>query len=181
MAATRSSLRLLSMISVGVVAIGLALPASAESRGDPTPEGTTAPSNDNFNNALPLGIGDFGGLTNVGATVQSGEPVRVEPYLQGATVWFRFTPRRAGRMRISTRGTDFDHVLAVWRGPSVRSLTLVAADSTLHESGPAFSRVVFHVQRNVTYRVDVGGYPDCCQPAKGNITLHRYWVEPVNS
>ena len=178
MTATRLSRRIVRLISVGVVAIGLALPAGAESGGGSAPVRVAAPSNDNFHDALPLGIGDFGGLTNVGATVQSGEPELVQPYLLGATVWFKFTARRAGQMRITTRGTDaaFNHVLAVWRGPRVRRLRLVAVDSTLHASGPRFSRVLFHVRRGVTYRVDVGGYPDCCQADEGNFTLHRHRV-----
>lgn len=85
-----------------------------------------APSNDNFANARTL-TGDFDAHagTTVGATRQAGEP-EDSGY---STVWYKWTPTRAGRARFSALPASQDYnywQMSVWAGSSLGNLKLVA-------------------------------------------------------
>ncbi|MET0882909.1 MAG: hypothetical protein ABWZ13_02060, partial [Acidimicrobiales bacterium] len=77
-----------------------------------------------FSNAplLPRGEGRYTG-NNLTATKQAGEPNHAGDD-GGASVWYRFRVGFNQVVRISTRGSNFDTLLAVYRGPDVRHLAL---------------------------------------------------------
>jgi len=171
--------RVLSLIGVGVLAIGLALPAGAESGGGPAPVRGAAPSNDAFNQALVVHLGDYHGLSNEGATKQQGERNHAGNR-GGASVWFKITPHRSGRLYINTRGSDFDTLLAVYRGGRLSTLTRVASNDDI-DAGHRDSRVRFRAVSGVTYRIAVDGYcyggtPSAICPSEGSIALHLGWL-----
>ena len=66
-----------------------------------------SPDNDNFASAAVLAPagGSWNG-SNVGATVESGEPTHV--YLpSNASIWFRYTPATSGYLTVNTFGSNF--------------------------------------------------------------------------
>lgn len=89
-----------------------------------------APSNDNFANARTL-TGDFDthAGTTVGATRQAGEPDDT----RYSTVWYKWTPTRAGRARFSalptSEGYKYWH-MSVWVGASLGNLKPIAYKSS---------------------------------------------------
>lgn len=86
-----------------------------------------APPNDNFADAITLSgaSGSRGGDTVFGATVEPGE---LDPFDTGGTVWYEWTPPADGTYKLSTVGSAFDTVLAVYEGTSVESLDLLRAN-----------------------------------------------------
>jgi hypothetical protein len=111
-----------------------------------------------FGNAptLPAAGGVFRGTTE-GATLQPGEPEHPDN-IGGASVWFNWRPSASGTARITTRGSDFDTLLAVYRGPDLVHLQLVRANDDTPESDFLWSRVQFPAQAGVTYRIQLDGY-----------------------
>lgn len=77
-----------------------------------------APDNDGFASArvLPaaLPVTAVGG--NVEASHEEGEP---RPEKSARTVWWTWTPAASGWVRITTRGTDIDTVLAAYTGSTL--------------------------------------------------------------
>ena len=112
-----------------------------------------------FSNAplLPHGEGRYTG-NNLTATKQAGEPNHAGDD-GGASVWYRFRVSFNQVVRISTRGSNFDTLLAVYRGPDVRHLSLVRANDDVDRARAILtSRVQFPAQAGVTYRIAVDGY-----------------------
>ena len=142
-----------------------------------TPNGTAAspsdftvlpgPANDNFANAqvldgtVPLVVTG----TNGGATKEAGEPDHAGN-AGGRSVWYVWTATQAGDYTITTRGSDFDTLLAVYTGGSVSSLTSIASNDDDPEGGST-SAVTFTAQANKTYRIAVDGF----NGEAGDITL----------
>lgn len=113
MVRTRSYLAVSTVMAV--VALMLMLPSLA----------TAAPANDNFANAQTINgeIASFDG-TNVGATLESGEPTYVGvvwPFyeLTSHTVWYRWTAPFSGPVRINTCTSSFDATLGVHTGDAL--------------------------------------------------------------
>ena len=83
------------------------------------------PPNDNFARAVTVSgcEGSVNG-TNIGATHETDEPNH-EPNGNGGTrsVWYTWQAPSSGKATITTAGSDFDTVLAVYIGSSVGSLT----------------------------------------------------------
>ncbi|HZZ95373.1 MAG TPA: S8 family serine peptidase [Jatrophihabitantaceae bacterium] len=94
--------------------------------------------------------------TNVLATREPGEP-KHDGVRGGASVWYRWTAPATGTARINTAGSDFNTVLAVYRGTAVNALT----DVTANNDAPGdvhTSAVAFHVKTGTTYQITVDGY-----------------------
>ncbi len=84
----------------------------------------------------------------------------------GATVWYRFSSERAGQIRVTTAGSDYDTVLSVWIADGTE-LTEVACnddagnddagndDAGNDDAGPLTSEVVAPVEPGVTYYLQV--------------------------
>jgi len=126
-----------------------------------------------FSNAplLPRGEGRYTG-NNLTATKQAGEPNHAGDD-GGASVWYRFRVGFNQVVRISTRGSNFDTLLAVYRGPDVRHLSQVRANDDVDiANGDLTSRVQFPAQAGVTYRIAVDGYDGGGGPDRGRIVLN---------
>src|SRR5205807_2745517 len=96
----------------------------------PPPPAPTPPPNDNFVNAQVISgcSGSVGGST-FGATSEAGEPshdpsdsTSLSP---SHTVWYQWQAPSSGSTTITTNGSDFDTILAVYTGSSVSSLTRI--------------------------------------------------------
>ena len=131
----------------------------------PRPAGA-APANDLFSDAAPLtGATVQVTATNAGASKEPAEPDHAgDP--GGHSVWWRWTAPTEGLVSISTAGTEFYALLAVYTGTSLGGLVAVAADCN---GGANTSSVVrFSAESGVTYRVAVDGR----NGATGAIALH---------
>jgi len=153
----------------------------------PPPSPTPTPSpvpNDNFANAQVLS-GCSGSVTgsNVGATKEAGEPVHIAAS-PGSTksVWYRWQAPSTSSVTITTAGSGFDTMLAVYTGSSVNGLTLVPNGSNddipdvpgqPHDTS---SSVTISVTAGTTYQIAVDGFNNNGDGGDtGAITLN--WTE----
>ena len=116
------------------------------------------PLNDDFNWSIPLrGSSGTTTGTNLLATKQAGEPTH-HPWGNrgGASVWWQWTAPSTGSVTVSTAGSTFDTVLAVYTGSTVDGLTWVASNDD--DDGSSHSRVTFNVTGGMTYRIAVDGF-----------------------
>ncbi len=124
----------------------------------PTPSATATPTlsksavaNDDFDTATAIGSLPFEGEQSVtGATLAPDDP---DLGSVSATVWYRFVAPDSGSVRVVTFGSDYDTVLAAFRG-SRGSLTLLA----LNDDQTTFNRqseVAFDVEAGVTYFLEI--------------------------
>jgi hypothetical protein len=83
------------LVNLGLFGLALAL-------------GHAQPANDNFANATLI-TGQTAQVTgsNVGATMETGEPTTVEGWAAGQSVWWRWTAPFAGSIGPSTAGRLF--------------------------------------------------------------------------
>ncbi|HKX82763.1 MAG TPA: VCBS repeat-containing protein [Pyrinomonadaceae bacterium] len=117
--------------------------------------------NDNFVDATQINypISSYPGLTQctVGATAEAGEPTH-NGNGGAASVWYRFTTSVPRSITVSTVGSNFDTVLAVYTGTSVGALTEVVSNDDFGPSGTRSSRVTFMASAGVVYRVALTGF-----------------------
>jgi uncharacterized delta-60 repeat protein len=132
------------------------------------------PPNDNFSAAIsipPLGGRAIG--SSHGATKETGEPNHAGD-AGGKSVWYTWVPSLSGPAVIDTWGSSFDTLLAVYRGASIATLELVAAN----DDGMGFegnSVVELQAQAGVIYWLAIDGYQD----AQGQIVLNCWFQAPV--
>ncbi len=131
------------------------------------------PPNDAFSNAFVVSGTNFSVTgSNVGATREPGEPDHAgEP--GGRSVWWTWTAPVDGTMTLSTLGSSFDTILAVYTGNSVANLTPVISDDDY--SNILQSLVVFGAKGGKTYRIAVDGF----NGNSGSINLNLTWAPPV--
>ena len=124
------------------------------------------PFNDDFPDAVAL-AGARGSETgsNVGATAQPGEPTHAGVG-GGSSVWWRWQAPQGGPTTISTFGSDYDSVLAVYTGSGVRQLSEIASNDD--SAGLLQSGVQFTATAGTTYHIAVDGFSG----AEGNIVLN---------
>ena len=139
------------------------------------------PANDAFANAtvivLEEGTVSMTGA-NIAATREPGEPAHEDAPI-GYSVWWRWTAPATGAVTLTTLGSDYDSVLAVYTGTGVSALTKVASndDEETPEQNETpqrkrTSRLSFNARKNVTYQIAVDGWGEEAAPAyTGNITL----------
>ncbi len=126
-------------------------------------------SNDAFASARALaGTSPSAAGSNVGATKEVGEPNHTSS--GGASVWYRWTAPSNGTMTMSTCGSSFDTLLAVYTGATLGALTTAASndDGCGLNSG---SIVSFAVTAGRTYRIAVDGFRTAGVAATGSIQL----------
>ena len=126
---------------------------------------------DNFAARIPL-PGEAGDITanNLNATRQDGEPQHAGQR-GGRSVWYSWTAPATGILTVSTRGSSFDTLLAIYAGGSVSNLTEVVSDDD--SGGFGSSRVQFRVVGGTTYALAVDGFAG----ASGRYTLS--WILEV--
>lgn len=138
-----------------------------------------APVNDTFTSAQTLQgtIGEVFGI-NAGATREIGEPIHALNR-GGASVWFRYVATTNSVVKLSTQGSDYNTLLAVYTGTSLANLKLVGSnDDSI--SGIRYSQLTFGAQANTTYFIAVDGYNDEGFGAEvGNLKLS--WLATASS
>jgi hypothetical protein len=125
-----------------------------------------APANDDFSarrivsNRIETAID-----SNRCATKEGGEPRHVGNN-GGSSIWYQWTAPYSGPVVITTDGSSFDTLLAVYRGSNVNDLTLVANNDDGGEG--VASRVTFAASSNTVYQIAVDGYSG----AEGGVALN---------
>jgi hypothetical protein len=117
---------------------------------------TTPPGNDTCAGAIPL-VGGEVSTTNTANATSTGDPV---PGCQGSAgkgVWYTYTPNSSGTVSVSTCGSTYDTVLAVYTG-SCGSLSPVICNDNNGPSCPGSqASVSFSVTGGTTYYILAAG------------------------
>lgn len=108
---------------------------------------------------------------NRNATTQPGEPQHAGKRTR-SSVWLNWTAPTGGIVSMSSIGSGFDSVLAVYTGPSVSNLYLLDADDD--GGGYGGARVRFNARAGTVYHVCVSGLGD----SQGDILL-SWSLEPT--
>ncbi len=149
------------------------------------------PANDAFVHATTIvlegGVIELAGA-NIAATREANEPAHAD-VPTGQSVWWKWTAPSSGAVRLTTLGSDYDTVLAVYTGGTLSGLTEVVSndDEETPEQNETpqrkrTSRVSFNARKNVTYRIAVDGWGDEESPAYwGNITLGMEFTPAAQS
>ncbi len=126
------------------------------------------PANDNFADRIVL---SGTSLTNTGSSIGATRESTSEPLhagnIGGRSVWWTWTAPFSGYVEVSTAGSSFDTLLAVYTGPLVTALTAKASNDD-DSNGGNTSRLVFNAVAGASYQIAVDGY----NGASGNITLN---------
>jgi hypothetical protein len=99
---------------------------------------------------------------NAAAAVQAPLPDNLPG---GNSIWFTWTPAFTGTVSLTTKGSAFDTVLAVYTGGAAGNLKVVAADDD--SGGYLTSLVTFNVTKGTNYQIAVDGF----QGASGRVVL----------
>ena len=126
-----------------------------------------APPNDNLTNATVLtGATNFITSSNAGATREASEPYHASE--EGdKSVWWSWQSPFTGSVSISTAGSSFDTLLAVYTGTTISNLQLVAANDDDGGFGDITSSLIFRAYAGETYRIAVDGF----EGASGTVRL----------
>ncbi len=117
---------------------------------------TTPPVNDAFAGASALnGTPATAEGTTLGAGLEAAEPAHAG-FAGGASIWWTWTAPASGPVALTTSGSSFDSLLAVYTGSVLNALTPVASNDNA-TSGAITSRVTFTAAAGVNYRIAVDG------------------------
>src|SRR5207245_9467525 len=129
----------------------------------PPPPTPTPPANDNFANAQTISgcSGSVAG-SSFGATSEAGEPSH-DPSDSSSlspshTVWYQWQAPSSGSTTITTNGSDFDTILAVYTGNTVNSLSRIVFNDDVQNGVITTSTVTFPATAGTTYRIVVDGW-----------------------
>jgi hypothetical protein len=116
-----------------------------------------APPNDSFANAqvLPAAIPQSISANNHCATTEPSEPW-INNIRGGASVWFSWTPATSQVVNLTTLGSDFSTLLAVYTGASISTISQVAIGTNVG-SGSLQSALTFSAAAGTDYRITVDG------------------------
>ena len=123
------------------------------------------PVNDNWD--TPIGFPDYGGVrtgSNVSATKYTNEPNHAGN-AGGKSVWYAWQAPGAGSVVVSTAGSSFDTLLAVYTLPYGYLQAVVSNDD--EGNGLKTSRVSFTAQQGAIYYIAVDGK----NGASGNVVI----------
>jgi hypothetical protein len=93
---------------------------------------------------------------NACASKEAGEPNHAGNS-GGHSVWYRLTAQTNGIVRLSTEGSDFDTVLAVYKGASVSSLSLLSGNDNINSTNRQ-SALSFNGMAGTVYSIAVDGF-----------------------
>ncbi len=133
----------------------------------------TRPLNDHFAGRFPI-LGSVATVTgsNTVATLEPGEPLHAgQP--GGSSVWWSWTAAASEPVTMSTAGSSFNTLLAVYTGAKLSNLKTVAANDDDPAGGTNTSRLSFTAVAGTPYHIAVDGY----QGASGSIVLR---TPPLN-
>jgi hypothetical protein len=129
----------------------------------PPPPAPTPPANDDFANAQAISgcAGSVAGST-FGATKEAGEPSH-DPSDSNSlspshTVWYQWQAPASASTTITTAGSDFDTVLAVYTGSNLGSLTRVVFNDDVQNGVIITSSVTFDANAGTIYLIAVDGW-----------------------
>lgn len=124
------------------------------------------PSNDAFANRITL-TGASGSTTGQSAfaSKEVSEPNHAGN-LGGASIWWKWVANTNGQLSITTSGSAFDTLLAVYEGPTISSLLPVASNDNELVSGTT-SRVFLNAIAGKEYQIAIDG----SNGNKGSISL----------
>jgi Ca2+-binding RTX toxin-like protein len=114
-----------------------------------------SPVNDNFAEAIVLAgaSGSRTGDTTQGATIEPGEQDFFET---GTSVWYSWTPPVDGTYKISTFGSGFDTVMAVYEGSSLEALEVLRFNDDDPDRGCCSSWIpLVDAQASTIYMIQV--------------------------
>lgn len=97
------------------------------------------------------------------ATRELDEPYHADNFQLRGSVWWTWTAAQDGPVWVSTEGSDFDTVLAVYTGLDYRTLTPVASNDNYRWD--ITSGVMFQARSGTTYQIAVDG------SARGTVRL----------
>jgi len=117
------------------------------------------PTNDNFSSGIVVtGMSQVVIGSSINGTREPGEPLHAgEP--GDTSVWWRWRVPASGEITISTEGSSFDTLLAVYTGSAVSNLSLVASNDDVNAAiGIRTSEVIFNATAGQILQVAVDGY-----------------------
>ena len=121
-----------------------------------TPPQPTPPVNDSFASAASASGSSWSlSGSNVDGTSEVGEPAHAGS-APAKSVWWTWTSPSTGTCTLSTSGSAFDTVLAVYQGTSIGALRAVASNDN-SASGGTTSSVSFPVSVGAVYKIAVDG------------------------
>ena len=127
------------------------------------------PGNDQFGSAANLDLTTPTSIagTNVDASIEPGEPAH-GPSIGGTSVWWTFIAPEYGTVTLSTDGSTFDTMLAVYTGSTLSALTAIRSND-----GPGNgSNLTIRVEAGLVYHVAVDGGDG----SSGTIGLAHTWT-----
>ncbi len=114
------------------------------------------PVNDNFGQRLPLLTATPTSTISTNASKEVGEPNHAgKP--GGASLWWSWTAPESGRYCLTTRGSTFDTLLAVYTGTALSNLSLVASNDNANPS-VVYSELIFEAHAGDIYQIAVDGW-----------------------
>lgn len=129
------------------------------------------PANDDFNQAVVITTTPYQATLNTTeATTAADDPAL--PCGSGSTpqqsnsVWYRFVAPHNGRLYISTYGSDYDTVMAVWTGNRGALVNQGCNDDAYTDFT---SYLALNVTQNITYHLEILDYG---APGGGNLQLY---------
>ncbi len=118
------------------------------------PASAAPPTNDSISSATPLGAVPATFEENTSQATARADDGRC---VAGASVWFRARPSVTGTVRLSTLGSDYDTVLAVYSGSKTNRTQLACRDDSFITSLASAAQVRFVA--GTTYWIAVSA---CC-------------------
>jgi len=144
---------------------------------------SASPASETFTNAPALpNDTEVASGNNIDATTEPGEPAHADNGGPYHSVWWDWSSSTndltlesasGDTLIVDTHGSDFDTVLAVYTGPTVSNLTIIATNDNA-EAGIETSEVSFQFNSGETYHIAVDGKTDS---DTGNVVLN-YAVIP---
>jgi hypothetical protein len=115
---------------------------------------------DNFTNRTPVTtLNGLGRGDNCSATRESGEPKHAGK-TGGKSVWLTWRAPASGIVTMTTAGSSFDTLLAVYTGTNLATLQSVASDDD--RGGFLTSQVTFNAQVGTDYQIAIDGLNGAC-------------------
>ena len=138
----------------------------------------TAPSNDSFGTAIQITTVSYTHTADTrGATTATDDPTPTCGYGKNSnSVWYRYTAPANGLLEVDTWGSDYDTVIAVWKG-SFPNLTLVDCNDDIYGDLEAWLEGT-PVIGGTTYYIEVMDYGN---PGGGNLELYVNFAQSVSN
>jgi hypothetical protein len=137
-----------------------------------------APPNDTFANRISVvGSRTTVSGSNTEASKETGEPDHAGN-VGGKSVWWTWAAPAEGDLTMTTDGSSFDTLLAVYTGSSLSTLSAVATNDD--HGVQITSRVRFHAAGGTQYHIAVDGYNDGTNENSGSIMMNLVFLsEPI--